>query len=378
MEKLTLVAPCLFGLESVLKDEIQRLGYEIIEVMDGRVVYDGNFEAIARSNMFLRSAERVLIELGRWKASSFEELFQGVKKLPLEDFIGPLNAFPVKGTCLKSKLHSVPDCQKIIKKAAVSRLSEIYGISYFEECDPRVQIQFMMFKDVAYLYLDTTGSALYKRGYRAQSNAAPLRETIAAAMVRLSRYSAGIPFYDPMCGSGTIAIEAAMAAADMAPGLGRKFDYEYWDCVPMDLSARARREAIDCRKPLNEPVVFASDIDKHAVELTRHNATLAGIKKGLWAEVADVADFAPKEQRGVIVTNPPYGERLLDKEQASAVYHKMNSLLLPGHRLYVIAPLESDFEMQIGRRADKKRKIYNGMLTCNIYQYFKNPVSTNE
>ncbi len=374
MEKMKLVAPCLFGLESVLKDEIIRLGYEVNEVMDGRVVFLGDFEAVARANMFLRTAERVLIELGRWKATTFEQLFQGVKKLPLEDFIGPLNAFPVKGTSLKSKLHSVPDCQKIIKKSAVSRLGEIYGITHFEESDARVQIQFMLFKDTAYLYLDTTGAALYKRGYRAQSGAAPLRETIAAAMVYLSRYSPGIPFYDPMCGSGTIAIEAAMAAADMAPGLGRRFDYEGWDCVPAQLAAQTRTEALDRRKPLGEPVVFASDISEDAVKLARHNATLAGIKKGVWVEKADVSDFIPKGERGVIVTNPPYGERLLDKEQASLTYQKMGSLLLPCHRLYVIAPADSDFEKQIGKTADKKRKIYNGMLTCNIYQYFKNPV----
>lgn len=376
MEKMKLVAPCLFGLESIVKDEIARLGYEIAEVMDGRVVFWGDFEAIARANMFLRTSERILIELGRWKAESFEQLFQGVKKLPLEDFIGPLNAFPVKGTSLKSKLYSVPDCQRIIKKAAVNRLGEIYGLTHFEESDPEVQIQFMLFKDTAYLYLDTTGAALYKRGYRAQSGPAPLRETIAAAMVHLSRYSPGIPFYDPLCGSGTIAIEAAMMAADMAPGLGRRFDYEYWDCVPMGLAGRVRTEALERRKPLGEPVVFASDIDKKAVELTRHNATLAGIKKGLWAECADVADFEPKGERGVIVTNPPYGERLLDVEQAGLVYQKMNRLILPGHRLYVIAPFESDFEVKVGQRADKKRKIYNGMLTCNIYQYFKNPVKT--
>lgn len=373
---MKLVAPCLFGLESIVKDEIIRLGYEVCEVMDGRVVFYGDFEAVARANMFLRTPERILIELGRWRAETFEQLFQGVKKLSLEDFIGPLNAFPVKGTSLKSKLHSVPDCQRIIKKAAVSRLGEIYGISQFEETDAKVQIQFMLFKDTAYLYLDTTGAALYKRGYRAQSGAAPLRETIAAAMVHLSRYSPGIPFYDPLCGSGTIAIEAAMLAADMAPGLGRRFDYEHWDCVPINLAPMVRTEALDRRKPLGEPIIFASDIDKNAVELARHNATIAGIKKGVWVECADVADFVPKGERGVIVTNPPYGERLLDVQQASAVYQKMQSLILPGHRLYAIAPFESDFEKQIGRLADKKRKIYNGMLTCNIFQYFKNPVKT--
>ncbi len=371
MEKMKLVAPCLFGLESILKDEITCLGYDVKEVMDGRVVFEGDFEAVARANMFLRTTERVLIELGRWQATTFEQLFQGVKKLPLEDFIGPLNAFPVKGTALKSKLHSVPDCQKIIKKAAVERLGSIYGIHRFEETDPRVQIQFMLFKDVAYLYLDTSGAALYKRGYRAQSGAAPLRETIAAAMIKLSRYSPGIPFYDPMCGSGTIAIEAAMIAANMAPGLGRRFDYERWDCVPANLASHVRTEALDIRRPLHEPIIFASDIDGDAVELTRHNATLAGIKKGLWAERVDVKDFKARSDRGVIVTNPPYGERLLDKEQAGYVYEAMKSLLVPYHRLYAIAPAESDFEERIGKRADKKRKIYNGMLTCNIYQFFK-------
>ncbi len=373
---MTLVAPCLFGLESILKDEIQRLGYPVKEVMDGRVVFEGGFEAVARTNMFLRTAERVLIELGRWKATTFEQLFQGVKKLPLEDFIGPLNAFPVKGTSLKSKLHSVPDCQKIIKKAAVMRLGEVYGIQRFEESEPRVQIQFMLFKDTVYLYLDTSGTALYKRGYRAVSGAAPLRETIAAAMVKLSRYSPGIPFYDPMCGSGTIAIEAAMIAADMAPGLGRRFDYERWDCVPVELSARVRSEALELRKPLNEPIIFASDIDGAAVELARHNATLAGIKKGVWVEKANVSAFVPKTEKGVIVTNPPYGERLLDQERARGVYATMHSLLLPDHRLYVIAPTDSEFETYIGCAADKKRKIYNGMLTCNIYQYFKRRVET--
>lgn len=371
MKEMTLVAPCLFGLESILKDEIIRLGYDVKEVMDGRVVFKGDFEAVARTNMFLRTPERILIELGRWKATTFEQLFQGVKALPLEDYIGPLNAFPVKGTSLKSKLHSVPDCQKIIKKAAVDRLGKIYGITRFEETEPRVQIQFMLFKDVAYLYLDTSGAALYKRGYRAQSGAAPLRETIAAAMIKLSRYSPGIPFYDPMCGSGTVAIEAAMIAANMAPGLGRRFDYEHWDCVSADLAPRVRTEALDIRQPLREPIVFASDIDGDAVELTRHNATIAGIKKGLWAERLDVAEFKGRSSRGVIVTNPPYGERLLDKERAGRVYASMRSLLVPDHRLYVIAPAESDFEEQLGRRADKKRKIYNGMLTCNIYQYFK-------
>ncbi len=372
MKKMKLTAPCLFGLESVLKDEISFLGYSVIEVTDGRVTFEGDFEAVARCNMFLRTAERVLIELGRWRAESFEALFEGVKKLPLEKFIGRTDAFPIKGTCLKSKLHSVPDCQKIIKKAAVNALGAVYGISRFEESGARVQMQFMIFKDTVHLYLDTTGAALYKRGYRASSNAAPLRETIAAAMVKLSRYSAGIEFYDPMCGSGTIAIEAAMKAADIAPGLGRRFDYEYWGCIPRGLAARVRTEALERRKALSEPIVFASDISPEAVELTRHNAVLAGVKKGVWAECADVADFAPRSQKGVIVTNPPYGERMLDKQQAAALYKVMGRALWhPGHRLYVIAPAEDDFESFFAHPADKKRKIYNGMLTCNIYQYFR-------
>ncbi len=372
MAEMRLCAPCLFGLESVLKDEIDLLGYKVLAVTDGRVTFAGDFRAVARCNIFLRTAERVLIELGGFSATSFEELFQGVKALPLEDYIGPLNAFPVKGTSLKSKLHSVPDCQRIIKKAAVTRLGEIYGITRFEESDAVMQLQFIILKDKAYIYLDTTGDALYKRGYRAISGAAPLRETIAAAMVKLSRYSAGIPFYDPMCGSGTIAIEAAMKAASLAPGLGRKFAYEDWDCVPTGLAAEARAEALDLRRPLESPVVFASDLDPKAVELTRRNAVLAGVKKGVWADVKDVADFRPREERGVIVTNPPYGERLLDRDKAAEIYRVMGkTLLLPGHRCYVIAPKDIGFEAAFGRPADKKRKIYNGRITCDIYQYFK-------
>ena len=235
-----------------------------------------------------------------------------------------------------------------------------------------MQLQFMILKDRAYIYLDTTGAALYKRGYRAVSNAAPLRETIAAAMVKLSRYSPGIPFYDPMCGSGTIAIEAAMKAASLAPGLGRKFSFEDWDCVPTGLAREARAEALSLRRPLEEPVVFASDIDPKAVELTRRNAVLAGVKKGVWADRRDVAQFTPRGEKGVIVTNPPYGERLLDRQRALELYRVMGrTLLLPGHRAYIIAPQDAGFEAAFGRPADKKRKIYNGRITCDIFQYFK-------
>lgn len=372
MSQFTLTAPCLFGWERLVKNEIEHLGYKVSEVIDGRVSFLGDAAAIARANLFLRTPERVLLELGRFTATSFEDLFQGVDKLPLEDFIGPLDAFPVKGSCLKSKLMSVPDCQRIIKKAAVKRLGGVYGIGRFEESGARMQLQFMILKDEVRLYLDTTGVPLHKRGYRSKSAPAPLRETIAAGMIQLSRYREGIPFYDPMCGGGTIAIEAAMLAADIAPGLGRFFDFDKWDCMPIEAGRQARSEALSRRKSIKEPIIFASDIDTEMVELCKHNAHLAGVSGAIQVKKEDIRRFSPREERGVIVTNPPYGERLLDKKEAQALYADMNALFLPGHRLYVIAPSEGDFEKHFGHTADQKRKIYNGMITCQVFQYFKN------
>ena len=368
----TLIATCLFGLEGILKNEIIKLGYNIEEVTDGRVSFKTDALGIARANVFLRTAQRVLLQIGKFKAQTFDELFENVKKLNIEDYIGPQNAFPVKGSSVKSKLFSIPDCQRIIKKSLVEKLSSVHGISHFDEDDEKIQIVFHIINDICYICIDTSGFPLHIRGYRKNENKAPIRETIASSLVYLSRFSPGIDFYDPMCGSGTIAIECAMMSQNIAPNKNSNFDFENFDFLPLDILSKARNEAQDNEKRIKEIFIHASDIDKNAIMISKSNAKNAKVFDNIMFDVKDVKDFKPLSGKGVIVTNPPYGERLMDIKKAIKVYNKMKSLLIADHRLYVIAPFSDDFEKAIGKRADKKRKIYNGKIKCNIYQYFKN------
>lgn len=371
--KLQLVATCLFGLEKLLGEEIEELGYERISTIDGRVTFLGDEEAVALSNVFLRFAERVYIRVGGFHAETFDELFEGTKALPWADFIGAADAFPVKGHSIKSGLHSIPDCQSIVKKAVVDSLSGRYGITRFSEADTKYQIEFFILNDEVTLMIDTSGIPLHKRGYRRESNAAPMRETLAAAIAKLSRPRAEVLFWDPMCGSGTIAIEAAMMMRGIAPGARRSFAAEDFPFISRGLWRAAREEAKE-RETDTRFRVYASDIDRAAVELTAHNADIAGVGDIVNPFVADCRRIREEGVRGTIVTNPPYGERIGGStEEVERLYREMGVHFrsLAPWQVYIITS-HPGFERLYGKRADKVRKLYNGMIPCYLYQFFKN------
>lgn len=370
-EKIRYCCPCFFGLESVLSFEIKKIGGENLNVSDGRISFDGDLSMMARANICLSTAERVLIELGSFRAESFEELFQGVKALPLEDYISRLDAFPVKGYSLKSKLHSVPDCQSIIKKAAVERLKSVYHIQRFEETSAVHQIQFSIFKDVATIYLDTSGLGLHKRGYRRNSNDAPIKETLAAGIVDLAHVRTDSVVIDPMCGSGTLLIESAYKSLRIAPGIRRSFAAEQWDSIPKDIWQKERANAHDS---INKESAFrgmGADIDEKAVGLTLKNAKFAGVGPRISASLADIKNFKPIDG-ATVICNPPYGERLLEVKQAEELYKIMGQVLRPSKErpCYIISPHE-EFEALFGKKADKRRKLYNGMIKCQLYMYYQ-------
>lgn len=369
-EKIRLCCPCHFGLESVLKYEITKIGGTDLKVSDGKISFTGDLNIMARANLCLSTAERVLIELIEFRAETFEELFQGVRSVELERFIGVDNAFPVKGYSLNSTLHSVPDCQKIVKKAAVERLKSKYGVSWFNETEPPVQIQFSILKNVVAIYLDTSGVGLHKRGYRRNSNAAPIKETLAAGIVDLARVRPDSIVCDPFCGSGTILIEAALKALRIPVGINRRFAAEKWASVPPEIWREERKKAID---GVDRSAVFHGfgfDIDDSAVALTLDNAHKAGIKSRLKIEQADITKFVQPED-SIVICNPPYGERLLELREAEDIYRKMGNVLGRGgsRQSYIISPHEQ-FEEFFGAEAKKRRKLYNGMIKCQLYMYF--------
>ena len=369
--RLELVATCLFGLEKLLGDEIEALGYEKISTIDGRVTFLGDEEAVALSNVFLRYAERVFIKLGSFRAESFEELFEGTRRLPWADFIGKQDAFPVKGHSIRSALFSIPDCQAIIKKAVVRSMSERYGIDIFPEDGAKLQIEFFVLNNEASLMIDTSGTALHKRGYRKESLGAPIRETLAAAIAAISRPRENVLLWDPMCGSGTIAIEAAMQMKNIAPGVNRAFAAEDFGFMDKSHFARAREEARE-GEIKTEFQAFASDIDPAAVALAEKNARLAGVSDVVKVFSQDARKISAEGRRGTIVTNPPYGERLLNQREAEKLYTEIGAQFrsLSPWQVYIITSHPS-FEKFYGVRADKVRKLYNGMLPCYLYQYFK-------
>ncbi len=370
--KLELVATCLFGLEKLLGEEIDALGLRRIETMDGRVIFEGEPLDVARANIGLRCAEHVFVRLGSFPATTFSELFDGVASLPWEDWIGKNDAFPVKGHSIKSKLFSVPDCQSIIKKAVVDRLSRAYGIKWFSETDVKYQIEFFLFKDTVSLMLDTSGLPLHKRGYRPEAGPAPLRETLAAALALTARPRQDILFWDPMCGSGTIAIEAALILANKAPGLGRSFAGEQFANLPNALWQEAREAAEAAVQKDTSFEVYASDIDEDILDVTYENALRAGVEANINIFTADVRTLQKPDRRGTIVCNPPYGERLMTPVEAEQLYRDMGRVFegFAPWQIYIITS-HPQFERSYGRRADKIRKLYNGMIPCNLYQYFK-------
>lgn len=371
MEKIKLCCPCHFGLESVLKFEVTKLGGEEITVSDGKVSFTGGIEMIARANICLATAERVLVELGSFRAESFEQLFEGTTALPLERFIGKTDAFPVKGHSINSKLHSIPDCQRIIKKAASKRLGGRYGVTWLEESGAVHQLQFNILKDICTVYLDTSGQGLHKRGYRKNSNSAPIKETLAAGLIDLARVRSDSIVCDPMCGSGTLLIEAAYKALGIAPGLRRSFAAQEWQQIPEEVWKEERSRVLGLARQEAAFKAFGSDIDPEAVDLTVENARKAGVLSRMEIRERDVKNFTPPEG-AITVCNPPYGERLLDIRAAEELYKRLGERLHPDakHPCVIISP-DENFETHFGKKADKKRKLYNGMIKCDLYMYFK-------
>ena len=363
------IVPCLFGLEGPLANELRQMNLENVRSENGRVRFSGEIADMVRANICIRFGERVLIELAAFEARSFEELFQGTLAAPWEDFIPRDGAFPVKGHSLNSQLHSVPDCQKIIKKASVERLKKKYGVSWFTETGAVYQIQFSIMKDFVSLCLDTSGMGLHKRGYRPGHLAAPLRETLAAAMVDVARYRGKGDFTDPFCGSGTIAIEAALMAKNRAPGLSREFSAMKWGCVDWKLW-ESEREAARAREFSGDYHIVASDIDPEAVEISEKNAQRAGVADIIEFSIADALKFDLTTDNGNIVTNPPYGERLLDRQGAEQIYRDFGKAYrqVKNWKLYCLSS-HPEFEQLFGKKADKKRKLYNGMIKCELFMF---------
>ena len=369
MNKNQYCVPCLFGLEGIAGDELRRLNLEDVRVENGRVLFSGDESALARASIGLRTGERILIRLADFPAKTFEELFQGVYNTPLEDFIPKEGTFPVKGHCLNSQLMSVPDCQAIIKKAASKRLGERYGVAWLPETGAKYQLQFSLMNDRAQLYLDTTGPGLHKRGYRAVGNDAPLRETLAAAMVLLTRYRGREFLWDPFCGSGTIVIEAALIARNQAPGLRRRFAAEAFAWSDSQVWNRAREEARD-KEFRGEYRILGSDNDPKCVSLSMANARKAGVGELIRFQDGDATKLPLPAQEGILICNPPYGERMMEQQSAQRLYAALGRHLkfADGWKKYIITS-EPEFEHYFGARADKKRKLYNGMIKCDYYMY---------
>ena len=370
MRELELLIPTLFGLEGLCAEELRRLGLPEVKAENGRVGCKARPEDIPRVNLNLRTGERVLLVVGRYHAADFEALFEGAKALPWEDYIPREGAFPVKGHSLNSQLHAVPAIQSVLKKALAARLGAKYGMDTLPESGALYQVQFSIMHDEVTLMLDTSGAGLHKRGYRAVGVVAPLRETLAAAMVILSRYRGRDPFCDPFCGSGTIAIEAALIAKNRAPGLNRAFSAQRWRWLDSGLWLQAADEAMD-KEFHGDYDIWGGDIDPKAVAIARDNAVKADVEDVVRFEVADATKFHRDAPVGRVVTNPPYGERIMEKREAEELYRAFGKAVrtLPeGWKVSVLSS-HTEFERTFGRTAEKKRKLYNGMLKCDLFQY---------
>ena len=372
MDKMEFSVPCLFGLEGLAGDELRRLDMENVRVENGRVLFSGDGLALARANVCLRTGERVLIVLADFKATTFEELFQGVYRANLEDYIPRDGVFPVKGHCLNSQLMSVPDCQAIVKKAASRRLGEKYGVNWLPETGAKYQLQFSIMNDRVQLYLDTTGPGLHKRGYRANGNDAPLRETLAAAMVMLTHYRGREFLWDGFCGSGTIPIEAALIARNKAPGAFRRFSAEAFSWLYPKLWGQVRTEAKDKEFHGNYRIL-GSDNDPKCVSLSMANARKAGLGDLIEFKDGDATKMSLPTDEGIFIANPPYGQRMMEQKSAQRLYADLGRHLryADGWKKYIITS-EPEFEHYFGARADKKRKLYNGMIKCDYYMYLNN------
>ena len=369
--KFNLIATATFGLEAVVGQELKSLGFEDVVVENGRVLFKGNERDLCYANMWLRTADRVFIQIAEFKATTFESLFNRINDIPWEVYLPHDAEFPVNAKSVKSKLFSLSDIQSISKKAIVKRLGKLYNKEWLPETGPKFSILVGILKDTVTVSIDTSGVGLHKRGYREQGHRAPLKETLAAALLKISRWQGKISLIDPMCGTGTIAIEAAMMGRNIAPGLSRKFDFESWPIIPNDIYKAVKKETnekIDYDIPLH---IEAYDLDPRAIKIARHNAEIAGVEEDIHFQVRDVKDLSSNKKYGYIITNPPYGERLNELEEVEELTRVMSNRfeMLDTWSKYIFTAFE-DFEKFYNKKATKNRKLYNGKLKCYYYQYF--------
>ena len=370
MKSLALMATTAFGLEAVVSRELEALGYAERTVSDGRVEFTGDVEAICRANLWLRSAERVLVKLAEFEALDFGVLFDRVVELPWSEWLTEDAAFPVRARSARSQLASEPDCQAIVKKAVVESLKRTWPRDWFEETGPEVAIDVSLRKDRVTVALDTSGAGLHRRGYRTWAGSAPLRETLAAALVQLSYWKPGRPLADPCCGTGTILLEAVLLGQNRAPGLEREFAAEAWPRVPTGTWSRAREEARDLVRELPDAPILGTDIDSRPLRLARRNAEQAGLAGVVHFQQKPLAEFSSSRQYGCLITNPPYGERMGERDEVEALYRQLAGVIEPLETwsTYVLSG-HRQFEQLFGRRADRRRKLYNGRIECTYYQF---------
>ena len=363
-------ATCTFGLEAVVKRELERLNMDNIATSDGRIDFTGDFLALAKANLWLRSADRVMINFGEFDAFSFEDLFQGVKSLPWGDILDKNAKFIVNGKSVRSQLFSVSDCQAITKKAIVEKLKEKYNIEWFEETGEEYKIQVGILKDRVTIAIDTTGPGLNKRGYRENAVTAPLKETLAHALIDLSYWNKNRILADTMCGSGTIPIEAAMVARNIAPGLSRQFAAESWPHIGIDIWKNARKEAYAAMVQDVDIHIHGSDIDPRAIEQAKHNARLAGVDDIIYFENLPATDYKPDGKYGVLISNPPYGSRIGNFDEIKELYYGLKRFLNanPTWSMYLLTA-DEEIEKYLSKRATKKRKLYNGNMKTDYYQF---------
>lgn len=369
--KLELIATATFGLEALVKREIEALGYKILKSEDGKITFLGDERAIIRSNLWLRCADRVLLKMAEFEAKTFEELYQQTRGIPWENLIPPDGKFPVNGSSVKSTLHSVPACQSIVKKAVVDRLTDAYGVKNFEETGGDYEIKVTLLKDRVTLTVDTTGPGLHKRGYRIKDVRAPIKETLAAALVQLSFWREGRLLIDPCCGSGTIPIEAAMIGMGIAPGLNRNFSAETWHMINSGIWKEERKMAFDSIKHDADIQIIGADMDPTAIAAARENALEAGVADVITFRIDDVSALVSDVPRGIIITNPPYGERIGDQKAIEKIYVALNRFfkIHPDWSLFLVTTDKEVEQAVLGRPADRRRKLYNGRLEVCYYQF---------
>ena len=369
-QTIEMIATAAFGLEAVVSRELKALGYTEQTVEDGRISFTGDAAAICRCNLWLRSADRVLVKMAEFPAQDFGELFDRTKELPWADWIPADGAFPVRGKSVKSALHSVPDCQRLVKKAIVEKLKLTHGDQWFEETGPEFAVEISLLRDRATLAIDTSGAGLHKRGYRKLTGRAPLRETLAAALVQLSYWNADRHLLDPVCGTGTIPIEAALIGKNIAPGLLRTFAAERWPIIGETLWKQAREEANDLARRKLTLQIIGNDVDKEALSQARYHARQVGVEQDIHFQERPLAEFTSPRKYGCLIANPPYGERMGEQEEAEALYREMATVFAPLETwsIYLLTS-HPRFEEIYGKKAGRRRKLYNGRIACTYYQY---------